>query len=74
MAAPGVVNFTNDERWSASRCSASHDHWNPSHIEPCAEGSITDLTVFTGRQAVTAKLKVVVDPSVIGQETLGVTG
>jgi hypothetical protein len=53
---------------------ASHGHWNSGHIVPCAQGGIASRAMVTGRQAMTAKLKVVVNPAMVGEETLRVTG
>jgi hypothetical protein len=50
---------------SDGRCSSGY-------IVPRAEGGIANAAVCTGGEAVTAKLKVVVDPAVIGQEALRV--
>ena len=53
---------------------ASCGRGNPGHFAPAAEGGVASLTAFGGREAMAAKLKVIVDPAVIGEETLGVAG
>ena len=70
----GVVNLTDGGHQSALEPLMSHGHWNSGHIAPRAEGLVPNGAIFNGREAVTAKLKVVVDPTVSGQETLRVTG
>jgi hypothetical protein len=35
----------------------SRDHRNPGLIAPCTQGSIGGLTIFTGRQAMTANVR-----------------
>ena len=65
--------MTNDGCQAALSCLASHGRWHAGDIAPRAESSIASAAVFTGGQAVTAKLKVIVDPAVVGKKTLGVT-
>ena len=52
----------------------SHGHWNSGHIAPRAEGLVPDGAIFNGREAMTAKLKGVVDAAVCREKTLRVTG
>ncbi|HEY8610901.1 MAG TPA: hypothetical protein VIL69_06365 [Roseomonas sp.] len=53
---------------------ASHGGCSSGHIPPCGECGVTNDTVFSGGQTVTAKLEVVVDPAVGGKEALRVAG
>ena len=63
-----------DGRGMALQPLASHGRWNPGYITPSAEGLVSDSAIFNGREAVTAKLKVVVDPAVCREKTLRVAG
>jgi hypothetical protein len=52
----------------------SHGHRNSGHIAPSAERRFASVPIIISRYAMTMALKVIVDPAVIGQETLRVTG
>jgi hypothetical protein len=54
-------------------CTSAHEG-NTSRIAPGEEGAITSSSVLTGREAMTAELEVVVDPSVGGEKLLGLPG
>jgi hypothetical protein len=45
---------------------ASHGTCNSGHVSPCSECGVTDAPICSGRQVVTAKLKVAVDLTVCG--------
>jgi len=54
-------------RIRSSRCGRYADH-----LAPGSEGGVASGTVLVGRQAVAAKLEVVVDAAVGGKEALSV--
>jgi hypothetical protein len=61
-------------RAQPSREYTSAHEGNTSRIAPGEEGAITSSSVLTGREAMTAELEVVVDPSVGGEKLLGLPG
>jgi hypothetical protein len=66
-----------DERWTRGRPRSrwgSRGRWNPGYIAPRAEGLVPDGAIVDGREAVTAKLKVIVDPAVVERKCCACRG
>ena len=61
-------------RAQPSREYTSAHEGNTSRIAPGEEGAITSSSVLTGRETMTAELKVVVDRSMSGEKLLGLSG
>jgi hypothetical protein len=46
---------------------------NLADIAPCAKGGIASCTMLVGTEVMTVELEMVVDPTVVGEKSLGVT-
>ena len=70
----GTVNLTPRRQHSRLAPSSLACERGTGNITPGGEGAIAGSAVLAGGEAMAAKLEVVVDPSVGGEELLRVTG